>query len=49
MIVKVPLRSGKSDFLPTCDGQKANYKIRKDFGHDWLFIVVPEGSHTVKT
>jgi len=48
MIVKVPLRSDKSDFLPTCDGQKANYKIRRDFGHDWLFIIVPKGSHTFK-
>ena len=47
MIVKVPIKSGDLDAPPMCDGEYADYKIREDFGRDWLYVIVPEGAHTV--
>jgi hypothetical protein len=48
VIVRIPIKSDKSDFSPTCDGQKASYKMRRDFGRDWLFVIVPKGKHRVE-
>lgn len=48
MIVKIPIGSTKLGSPPTCDGQDANYKIRKDLGRDWLYVIVPEGTHKVE-
>ncbi|HGJ64496.1 TPA: hypothetical protein ENS27_03805 [bacterium] len=48
MIVRVPIESDEADFSPICDGKKASYKIRRDFGKDWLFVIVPKGKHRVE-
>jgi hypothetical protein len=47
MIVKVPLTSNKLNVSPTCDGNPASYKIRRDFGKDWLFVIIPKGKHAI--
>lgn len=48
MIIRLPIESDKKDFSPMCDGQKANYKIRKDFGKNWLFVIIPKGDHIIE-
>jgi hypothetical protein len=48
MIVRVPIGSDRSDFSPTCDGQKASYKVRSDFGKNWLFVIVSKGKHKIE-
>jgi hypothetical protein len=45
MIVKVPVESVTS---VRCSGQHAAYKIRKDLGRNWVYVVVPAGTHTVE-
>ena len=47
MIVKVPITSAGLGAPPVCDGKYVDYKIRKDFGKNWLYIIVPEGTHKV--
>ncbi len=47
MIVKVPLDSDDLRVIPTCDGKITGFKIRKDFGKIWLFIIVPMGEHII--
>lgn len=47
MIVKIPMGSINPSVLPTCDGKPVEYEIRKDFGHEWMYIIVPKGTHTV--
>jgi len=48
MIVKLPVRSGDLVAPPICDGQRADHKIREDFGCEWLYIIIPEGTHEVE-
>ncbi|MFC1713402.1 hypothetical protein ACFL6S_07035, partial [Candidatus Poribacteria bacterium] len=47
MIVKVPIGSAELSVPPVCDDQSADYRIRKDFGRNWLYIIVPEGTHRI--
>jgi hypothetical protein len=47
MIVKMPIKSAELAAPPMCDDQYAKYKIRKDFGCNWLFIIVPAGVHKI--
>ena len=48
MIVKVPLKSVDLDVQPTCDGRPCSYETRNDFGRDWVYVIVPQGTHRVK-
>jgi hypothetical protein len=34
--------------VAACDGKKANYEIRAEFGANWLYAVVPQGEHTIE-
>jgi len=45
MIVKLPIKSADMDVSVTCDGENTGHKIRRDFGRDWLYVIVPEGAH----
>ncbi len=47
VIVKVPIGSAELDVPPTCDSQRADYKIREDLGRYWLYIIVPAGTHKI--
>jgi len=47
MIVKVPMRSAELKSPPACDGQRADYSVREDFGCKWLYVIVPGGTHKV--
>ncbi|UCH34265.1 MAG: hypothetical protein JSV65_17305 [Armatimonadota bacterium] len=47
MIVKLPADvGGVADVL--CDAQPAPYEVRREFGGDWIHVVVPPGQHTVE-
>ena len=47
MIVKLPLNLDNKDIKVMCDGKLINYKIRNDFGKDWLYMIIPVGNHEV--
>lgn len=46
MILKIPLKDNPPSKV-TCDGELIFHKIKKEFGHEWLFFIVPHGKHTV--
>ncbi|MGB9595194.1 MAG: hypothetical protein ACPL7B_02835 [Candidatus Poribacteria bacterium] len=47
IIVRMPLSSDDLKVTPICDDKLASFKVRKDFGKNWLFIIVPKGKHII--
>jgi len=45
MIVKVPIEQITS---VTCDGQKAVYQNKTEFGRNWVYLIVPAGTHSIE-
>ncbi len=53
MIVKVPIESvdsvgARGSCRVECDEGHATYQIRNEFGRDWVYVIVPAGSHRIK-
>ncbi|MGQ9556266.1 MAG: hypothetical protein ACUVWR_19365 [Anaerolineae bacterium] len=46
MIVKLCLGDRHPASI-TCDGQAVPYEVKHEFGRDWLYVVVPAGTHVV--
>ncbi|MBM3212620.1 hypothetical protein FJZ33_10395 [Candidatus Poribacteria bacterium] len=47
MIVKVPIGSDSQNIQAKCDENRIDHKIRRDFGQNWVYLIVPEGKHKV--
>ncbi len=48
MIVKVPINCSNVPGPPMVDEHPAVFRICKDFGVYWIYIVIPEGSRNIK-
>lgn len=46
MVVKVPL-AGTVNATAHCDGAAATTRCVREFGRDWLYVVVPKGKHDI--
>ncbi len=44
MIVKLPMKLDNKKIKVVCDGKPVDYKIRRDFGRDWMYIAVSTGN-----
>jgi hypothetical protein len=47
LIVKTLLR-GRTVTGLRCDGVPATHEVRREFGGDWLYVVIPSGQHRVE-
>jgi len=47
MIIKVPLRN-KTISSAGCDGKDTVYRVRREFGQNWGYVIVPYGNHEIK-
>lgn len=48
MVVKIPIDCSDTSIQTIVDENPATFKICKDFGTYWVYIVIPEGFHNVK-
>jgi hypothetical protein len=46
VVVKFPL-NGREISGVTGNGKPLNYRLKKEFGRDWLYIVIPHGDTCV--
>jgi hypothetical protein len=48
MVVKLKVPDAQNIAGVTCDGKKATFKLEKEFGTRWMYLIVPFGKHDIQ-